>query len=1284
MLGHDGRPISVAATGKSLALLCYLVLRGAATREEVLALLWGDMDEARARNACRQALHRLRRCAPGLLVSEDGMLRIDSGRVLCDVLAFQEALGAQEFEQAAHIYAGDLLSGEEVQESSFVHWCGIERERLRTLYHSALLQVAEEAIVTGRLDVALRWSHAYRSSAPADPAAALLEARALASAGRREEAAASLKTYSDHLQREYELPEPLPITEARARLTTRTAWDSPAADPVAPLPSQDLFLGRQAELAALFERWRMCCHGTGGVVSILGPAGAGKTRLAGEFVARASGTGPGIFVWGTEHPVGAALPYAGIAEALRGLLRAPGIAGASEHLLAEAARVLPELRDRFRLPAPVPATDEAAKLRLFEGLAALVDAVAFEQPVCIVLERAERSSPATLDLLRYLLLRLSGSAVLFVLIVDDGGAEWTARFVLESGLNCTVLQLPPLAQDELDSLVARVGNGLPVNQRQRVVALSEGLPGRLIELCLRHAEGRPLVAPLVEMSVVLSTRLASCSGSEKRLFAAAALIGRGAPVRLLAAAAHVPEAAALHAAISLKRLGLYEECGLGYEIASGCSLETARVALGDAPLVLLAGWTAEALEHQRAGSYGEIARLFKLAARSTDALHALRRGADDALNVGAIDEACVLLEEALLLAQDRQQRAGIELLLRALRRQGKKRLGPALPTGQPFVRRLSRRLGLAAAAATVFMAAAAFLIFGQIRGAAMSTPTLADTLLLNTEGNDRFANYAVTGTGSMRPYNAPAARVHLPWANPVVSPVGNVIALERLRPGGTDIYLVTAAADTLPFIVGGGDDFVLGWSPDGAWLLVSRTGSADASGLDTDLYAYELNGNRAVVAIDTLSDRRVLEAAWSPLGNSIAWVAQVASGARELFTSAPDGTGGQTIGAGAEAYHLAWAPDAMRIGFTTKHYGNPEIAMVDLATLKLWRLTFNDGTDDYVHFSPDGRYAAFQSLRNNEPGIYLIRSWGGKPAKIAGTDAQTAIVGWKGSREPYAANLFLEQRPLNATTALISAQVLTRQREALSTSVPVSFRIVPESPGRIEPTSRAGTVQVVAPAGSVVEVIASMAGWLSDTAFVVFSAAGAPAFKETFQRELELNWLPLGRRWAQVGRTATGARQLSLSASGDWETGVLSRRRFPIQPGMVFTSAIDARGLTPMAGRAIVSLVAPETTEVYDEARPQFLRLVSVQWLAGGSRIAYSVHREMWTESASEIAGTGRHTVRMRVANDGTVEFLVDERLRWRSTVRLQDDYGGAGIWLAASGAGSSTAFNEVSIRYDR
>src|SRR5258708_37906096 len=153
---------------------------------------------------------------------------------------------------------------------------------------------------------------------------------------------------------------------------------------------------------------------------IEGAAGAGKSRLSAELIVRATSLAPLLILGGGERGA-AAVPYASIAEALGGVLRAPGVAGTSQHLLAEAARILPELRDSSPLPS-LPAADSsgteeaASRLRLYEGVAALLDGAAYEQSLCIVIDDLQHASSSTLDMLGYLTGRPPSSPTLFLLL----------------------------------------------------------------------------------------------------------------------------------------------------------------------------------------------------------------------------------------------------------------------------------------------------------------------------------------------------------------------------------------------------------------------------------------------------------------------------------------------------------------------------------------------------------------------------------------------------------------------------------------------------------------------------------------------------------------------------------------------------------------------------------------------------------------------------------------------------------------------------------------------------
>ena len=96
--GPEDRSIqSVLARPKLLGLLTYLAAatpRGMHSRDSLLALLWGELDEERGRRALRQSLYHLRRALGESTIAAlgDNAVGLAEGVVWCDVPAFEEAL----------------------------------------------------------------------------------------------------------------------------------------------------------------------------------------------------------------------------------------------------------------------------------------------------------------------------------------------------------------------------------------------------------------------------------------------------------------------------------------------------------------------------------------------------------------------------------------------------------------------------------------------------------------------------------------------------------------------------------------------------------------------------------------------------------------------------------------------------------------------------------------------------------------------------------------------------------------------------------------------------------------------------------------------------------------------------------------------------------------------------------------------------------------------------------------------------------------------------------------
>src|SRR5688572_24840177 len=177
-------------SGKPLALLCFLVVKREVRRDEALALLWGDVDEDRARNAFRQALHRLRLALGEDLVGGDRQLLrvVLDDRLRADIVDFENAVDQGRLDDALALYRGDFLDGFDVGSLAFDEWAETERLRLRLRCKTAAERATQRALIEGRIDDAESAIRKLLEVAPQDSGAVEVAASSLVSLGRREQA----------------------------------------------------------------------------------------------------------------------------------------------------------------------------------------------------------------------------------------------------------------------------------------------------------------------------------------------------------------------------------------------------------------------------------------------------------------------------------------------------------------------------------------------------------------------------------------------------------------------------------------------------------------------------------------------------------------------------------------------------------------------------------------------------------------------------------------------------------------------------------------------------------------------------------------------------------------------------------------------------------------------------------------------------------------------------------------------------------------------------------------
>ncbi|MBW8485758.1 AAA family ATPase [Actinomadura sp. PM05-2] len=233
-----------------------------------------------------------------------------------------------------------------------------------------------------------------------------------------------------------------------------------------------VLVGRTAEITVLDDALR----DIPGAVLLGGEAGLGKTRLMREFAARARAAGARLLAGGCLELGSDGLPFAPFTTILRGLVRDIGTDGVAALLprgdTSGLARLLPE----FGEPESDAATAEE-RARLFELVLVLLERLAAERPVALIIEDAHWADRSTRDLLAFLVRNLSGAPLLIVVThrSDELHRTHPLRALLaELGRVERVrrLDLAPLGVREVGELAAQLlghdpGPGLALRLHER-------------------------------------------------------------------------------------------------------------------------------------------------------------------------------------------------------------------------------------------------------------------------------------------------------------------------------------------------------------------------------------------------------------------------------------------------------------------------------------------------------------------------------------------------------------------------------------------------------------------------------------------------------------------------------------------------------------------------------------------------------------------------------------------------------------------------------------------------
>ena len=640
---------------KQLALLAYLGARpdGAASREELVSLLWDGSAQRDARHALRQVIHQIRRHAEAELVHGDGALCVRREELEFDVVRFRQELAAGRLEDALALYETDFLSTVTVPNApEFERWADDLRRQLAAERGELLRTLLARAADEGRWAQAARYARTLIEQDPADPEPRLRLVELLALSGDTVDARIEAERVRD-------LPEADERAIARALAAGAGATAGHPASPGAGLPEHPPLVGRTGEFAHVVERWKAAAAGTGGAVLLAGEPGSGKTRLLAELAPRLR-QDRGLVLAARCYPVEAGEPLAPFVELLAAAHAAPGLAGAAPGSLATLAGVIPEIAARFPGAAPpaTPVHPAVLAAALLEGLLAIAD----EQPVALLLDDAHHASPAALGFAHRLARRVAHRPLLLVLAARDAvRAPRQTRAMRDLAASDAVetIPLPPLDAADVVQLLGALAR-LPQEAAgaalaARVVEHTGGVPAHVLAL-LRDlsGEGRlairdgawaitqgltdrrtPLPAARSRTSVARA-RLEALDPPSRALLAALAVWQRAATAQELALLADQPEDAVWEGLAVLARRRLLAHSAEGsYAAPRDATGEVARAVVS--PVVL-------AELHRNAATLAELrapqdpVREWFVAARHAAAAGDMERAAGDAVHgAGAIE-----------------------------------------------------------------------------------------------------------------------------------------------------------------------------------------------------------------------------------------------------------------------------------------------------------------------------------------------------------------------------------------------------------------------------------------------------------------------------------------------------------------------------------------------------------------------------------------------------------------------------------------------------------------------
>ena len=306
------------------------------------------------------------------------------------------------------------------------------------------------------------------------------------------------------------------------------------------------FVGRDAEMDVLRGAFaEVVGNRTARLVTVIGDAGVGKTRLISDFMARVRGDA--TIHRGRCLAYGDGITFWPLVEIVRSAARI-GEEDSPETARGKIAALLPRgdpdhdaIVDRVASAVGLSSASHPVA-ELFWGARKLLEAQAARQPLVILIDDIHWAESTFLDLLDHLTESVRDAPILLLCSarpeIADVHGEWLASATIER------IELAPLGAADVEAMIDRLlaGTELPDDTRQKVVAAAEGNPlyiEQIVTMLRERDPGGDVVVPPT-IAALLAARLDALTREERAVIDPAAVIGLVFPSGAIATL--VPEA----------------------------------------------------------------------------------------------------------------------------------------------------------------------------------------------------------------------------------------------------------------------------------------------------------------------------------------------------------------------------------------------------------------------------------------------------------------------------------------------------------------------------------------------------------------------------------------------------------------------------------------------------------------------------------------------------------------------------------------------------------------------